>query len=115
MAMVMPYRQVDVEAALQRIFGEWQEHPITIQWIESLEWSPHSRRRAMVGGVYSHGVQLLLAGECGDFPIPYWLSWIELGLNPELIETVELRNAVTDVMVGSSGLAWAEALTNLHG
>ncbi len=46
MAMVLPYRQVDVEAALQRIFGEWQEHPITIRWVESLDWSPHSRRRA---------------------------------------------------------------------
>ena len=78
MAMVMPYRQVEVEPALQHIFEEWQDHPIAIQWVESLEWSAQSRRQAKVGGVYPHGVQLLLEGESGNGPIPYWLSWIRV-------------------------------------
>ena len=114
MAMAMPYRQVEVESALQHIFEEWQDHPIAIQWVESLEWSAQSRRQAKVGGVYPHGVQLLLAGECGKGPIPYWLSWIELGLNPELIETSTLRHAVTAVMSGSTCSAWTEALARIR-
>jgi len=114
MAMVMPYRQIEVESALQHIFEEWQDHPIAIQWVESLEWSAQSRRQGMVGGVYPHGVQLLLEGECGNGLIPYWLSWIELGLNPELIETSALREAVTTVMSGSTNSAWAEAMAGIR-
>lgn len=106
--MVMPYRQVDVESALQRIFKKWQEHPIDIQWVESLEWSAQSRRRARVGCVYPHGVQFLLQGECGDGPIAYWLSWIELGLNPALIGTAELRDAVVSAMAHPPASVWAE-------
>lgn len=114
MAMVMPYRQVELESALQRIFAEWQDRLITVQWVESLEWSAESRREAHVGGVYPHGVQLLLAGECGAGSIPYWLSWIELGLNPELIETSELREAVTAVMSGPLDSPWIKACAALQ-
>lgn len=114
MAMVMPYRQIDVESALQQIFEEWQDHPISVQWVESLEWSTESRREAHVGGVYPHGVQLLLEGECGRGPIPYWLSWVELGLNPELIETRELRDAVTAVMSGPSDSPWLVTLAGFQ-
>jgi len=114
MAMVMPYRQVEVESVLQHIFEQWQDHLIAIQWVESLEWSAQSRRQAKVGGVYPHGVQLLLESECGNGLIPYWLSWIELGLNPELIETSTLRHAVKMVMSGSTNAAWAEALAGIR-
>ena len=112
--MVMPYRQSEVESALQQIFTEWQDHLITVQWVESLEWSAESRREAHIGGVYPHGVQLLLAGESGAGPIPYWLSWIELGLNPDLIETPELQAAVTAVMSGPSDSPWIDALAGLR-
>lgn len=70
----MSYRQVEVESALQHIFEEWQDRPITIQWVESFEWSAQSQCESLVSGLYPHGVLLLLAGECGRGPIPYWLS-----------------------------------------
>jgi hypothetical protein len=112
--MVMPYRQAEMESVLQRIFEAWQDHLITVQWVESLQWSAKSQREAHVGGVYPHGVQLLLKGECGAGPIPYWLSWIELGLNPELIETQELQDAVTAVMTGPRDSPWVEAFAGLE-
>jgi hypothetical protein len=52
-------------------------------------------------------MRLLLEGESGDYRIPCWLSWVELWLTPELVETPEIR-AELFKLVESQIAAWVE-------
>ena len=102
-----PCRHTELEATLQGMFRCRVGTSVAVHWEESREWSGENSRRAVVSGVYPHGMRLLLEGESGDYQIPCWLSWVELWLTPELIETPEIRAELFE-LVESQFAAWVE-------